>query len=67
MPHRDVVRSLSRPVNGFPSTATREPTAATSDNAWGASSGPTNELSFRASVTSRGEISTREVLMNARA
>lgn len=67
MPNRDAVRSLSFPARGLPSIATTAPAPVTRDSAFGASSVPTSELIFSARVTSNGAMSTKVVLMNARA
>ena len=67
MPSRDVVRSLILPKNGLPTMATRAPIPVTSARLFGARSIPTSELTFSARVTSRGAMSTRQVLVNANA
>ena len=67
IPNLDVVRSLSRPNNGLPTIATSDPTAAMRDSWFGARSVPTSALTFSASVTSNGEISTRLVARTAAA
>ena len=64
MPSRDVVRSLILPKNGLPTMAARAPIPVTSARLLGARSIPTSELTFRDRVTSRGAMSTRQVLMN---
>jgi hypothetical protein len=65
MPHREVVRSLSLPKNGFPTMASRAPIPVTSAKLLGACSMPTSELTFKAKVTSRGARNSRLVLMYA--
>ena len=61
MPSGDEVRSLIRPKNGFPTIASRAPVPVTSARLFGACSIPTSELIFRAKVTRRGAMSTRQV------
>ena len=61
-----MVRSLSLPKNGLPTIATRAPTPVTSGETAGAPRDPSSTSTFNASVTSRGAMSTREVLMYAR-
>ena len=65
MPSRDEVRSLILPKNGLPTMASRAPIPATSARLSGARSIPTSELTFKAKVTSRGAMNTRDVLMYA--
>jgi hypothetical protein len=65
MPSREVVRSLSLPKTGFPTMANRAPVPVTNAKLPGACSIPTSELTFNASVTSRGARNSRLVLMNA--
>ncbi len=65
MPSRDEVRSLILPNNGLPNMASRAPIPATSAKLSGACSIPTSELTFKAKVTSKGAMNTREVLMYA--
>ena len=67
MPSRDDVRSLSLPKKGLPTMATTAPIPATSAKRPGASSSPTSELIFSASVTSRGAMNSSDVLMTANA
>ena len=54
MPHRDVVRSLSRPKNGLLTIDSSDPTPVTRARFLGASSRPTRWLTFSASDTSSG-------------
>ena len=54
MPHREVVRSLSRPKNGLAKTDSRDPTEVTSARLFGARLMPTRSLTFNASDTSSG-------------
>ena len=67
MPRREVVRSLSLPNTGLATKATNAPVPTTRDSFPGAASAPTRSSIFSARVTSRGAISIRLVLANARA
>ena len=62
IPHRDDVRSLSRPKNGLPNIETRAPTPVTRARLLGAWSIPTSALTLRARVTSAGARNSRHVL-----
>ena len=65
IPHREVVRSLILPKNGFATIDNRPPMPATSDRLFGARSVPTSEFTLSASVTRRGARNSRLVLRNA--
>ena len=65
LPHREEVRSLILPKNGFATIDNSPPTPATSDKLFGARSVPTSEFTLRARVTSRGARNSRLVLRNA--
>ena len=65
MPSRDAVRSLILPKSGLPTIATRAPIPATTARRSGASLIPTSESTFKARVTSRGAMNSREVLIYA--
>ena len=62
-----MVRSLSWPNSGLPTIANKAPVPATSERLAGARSLPTRSTIFSASVTSRGEISSRMAAMYAAA
>jgi len=65
MPSRDVVRSLILPKNGLPTMDNKAPIPVTSAKLFGACAIPTSELTFNASVTSRGARNSRQVPMYA--
>ena len=65
MPSGDAVRSLIRPKNGLPTMASMAPIPATSARLSGACLIPTSEFTFKAKVTSRGAMNSRQVLMYA--
>src|ERR671932_2338693 len=65
LPHRQEVRSLILPKNGFATIDNSPPTPATSDRLFGARSVPTSEFTLRVRVTSRGARNNRLVLRNA--
>src|SRR3954454_5960032 len=62
LPHRQEVRSLILPKNGFATIDNSPPTPATSDRLLGARSVPTSEFTFKANVTRRGARNSRLVL-----
>ena len=65
MPHREEVRSLILPKNGFATIDNSPPMLATSDKLFGARSVPTSEFTLSARVTRRGARNNRLVLRNA--
>ena len=67
MPSREVVRSLILPNNGLPNIASRAPTPATRARLFGACLIPTSEFTFNGTVTSKGAMNSRLVLMYAKA
>src|ERR671933_1247788 len=62
LPHRQDVRSLILPKNGFATIDNSPPTPATRDRLFGAACGPTSEFTFSANVTRRGARNNRLVL-----